>query len=477
MTTLAPPAIRYEGRAWSSEETRARAASWHAHLRRVVAPDPPLIAMPMANRPESVALFFALSALSAPLVLLSEDPRSWRSAPAIQPGTPLILSPAQRGLAGPALRHGLRAEIVPEDDGEPRQSGEGPVFFSFPGIVFLTSGTTGAPKPAYRKVASVIQSARMTSEMQDVPRGAGVIGVLPLSTNYGFLSSLALSTVLGGSLALVERFDHRSVLALFASREYDFFACTPLMADILGRCPLDAPPPPAPRVVISSAGQLPPAVRRAFTARFGVEPRVTYGSTEGGLISAVRPGDPEAPDGVGRPAPGVELRIGDDPRRPVRAGTSGRVWYSSPWYMEGYGFPPDLEPRGDLDGWFPTGDLGVVDAEGGLTLLGRSDECFKTHSGHLVNPAEVAIALRSYPAVLDAAVVPVAGSLGAAIGAVMEADGQLDVASLRSHAARLLPPWAQPQVMVTIPALPRMTSGKIDRTACIKLLEAGARPD
>jgi len=471
MTALTPPPVRYKGGTCSSGEIAARAASWYGYLRRAPAPPSALRAMPMANRPDSVALFFALSALPTPVILLSEDPRTWRTSPVVPPGTPLILSPAQRDLAAAAGDYELRPEIVQEEEGLSRPS-DSPTFFSFPGVVFFTSGTTGAPKPVYVTAENLVRSARMTSETQGVPRGTGVIGTLPLSTKYGFLSSIALATVLGGPLALLEQFDHRSVLELFASREYDFFSCTPLMADVLSRCPLDGSPPPAPRVVISSAGQLSPAVHRAFKARFGVGPRVTYGSTEGGLICAMRPGDVEQPESVGRPVRGVELRIGDDPRRPVGVGTPGRVWYSSPWYMEGYGFPPDLEARGDIDGWFPTGDLGVIDATGALTLLGRSDDCFKTQSGHLVNPAEVAAALRSHPAVVDAAVVPVSGPTGVAIAALLEVDGVASPHSLRSHAAQLLPPWAQPQVIVTIPSLPRAASGKIDRNACIKLVEA-----
>jgi acyl-coenzyme A synthetase/AMP-(fatty) acid ligase len=177
---------------------------------------------------------------------------------------------------------------------------------------------------------------------------------------------------------------------------------------------------------------------------------------------------------VGRPAPGVAVRIGDDPRRPASTGTSGRVWYSSPWYMEGYGFPGALEPREEIEGWYPTTDLGVLDATGALTLLGRSDDCFKTQAGYLVNPAEVAMALRRHPVVVDVAVVPLQATTGAVIGALVVSDGALDPASLRSHAARVLPASHQPQVIRETSALPRMTSGKIDRTACIELLESPA---
>ena len=466
---LRPPTVLFKGRTWSSGEMETMAAGWRAHLSQALVPAPRLVAIPLTNRPESIALFLALTAGSATTIVLSEDPRTWRTSPAIPADTPLVLTPEQRPLAGAAEACGLCPHVMPEAGAPEGQHGLPPLF-SLPALVFSSSGTTGLPKPACKVMAKMIQSAQATAALQEVPRGAGIIGALPPHTSYGFLSGLALTTLVGGRLALLERFDHRAVLSLFASREFHFFSATPLMADILGRCALDGPAPPAPPAVISSAGHLPPSVFRAFKHRFGMGPRGTYGSAEGNLICAVRPGDPEQPDSVGRPAPGVEVRIGDDPRRPQPTGTSGRIWYSSPWYMEGYGFPEALEPREEIAGWYPTSDLGVLDEAGALTLLGRIDDCFKTQAGYLVNPAEVAMVLRRHPIVVDVAVVPLNTSTGTVIGALVVANGTLDPDALRSHAARALPASHQPQVVRATSELPRMTSGKTDRSACIDLL-------
>ena len=466
---LRAPAIVFKGKTWSAESVEAIAAGWRAHLARTFAPAPSLVAVPLANRPDSAALFLALTAWSSSVVVLSEDPRAWRLSPAIPDGTPLVLTPEQHGLAQPAEACGLRPEIMPESDGRAGTS-ELLDLFTLPFLVFTSSGTTGLPKPACKSTAKMLRSAGATAELQGVPAGAGIICALPLCTSYGFLNGLALATLVSGRLALFERFDHRAVLAHFESGNHYFFSATPLMADVLSRCPLDGPAPPAPPAVLSSAGHLPPSVFRAFKERFRVGPRGTYGSAEGNLVCAVRPGDPDQPDRVGRPAPGIEVRIGDDPHRPEPPGASGPVWYSSPWYMEGYGYPGALQPRDEIDGWYPTSDIGVLDSTGALTLLGRRDDCFKTSAGHLVNPAEVAMALCSHPDVVDAAVVPLNGSTGSTVAALVVAHGILDPASLRGHAARVLPASHQPQIIRTAAALPRMPSGKIDRRACIDLL-------
>src|SRR5882724_3012413 len=230
---LAPPAVLFKGRTWSSGEMAAMAAGWRAYLVRALVPPPPLVAIPLANRPDSVALFLALTAGSAVAMVLSEDPRTWRTSPPIPAHTPLVLTPEQGQLAGPAQACGFRPVIMPK--GGATADGQDLSIFTLPALIFASSGTTGLPKPAYKATAGMFRSAAATAELQGVPRGAGIIAALPLSTNYGFLSGLALATAVGGRLALLERFDHRIVLSHFGSREFHFFSATPLMADILSR--------------------------------------------------------------------------------------------------------------------------------------------------------------------------------------------------------------------------------------------------
>ncbi len=195
---LAPPAVLFKGRTWSSGEMAAMAAGWRAYLVRALVPPPPLVAIPLANRPDSVALFLALTAGSAVAMVLSEDPRTWRTSPPIPAHTPLVLTPEQGQLAGPAQACGFRPVIMPK--GGATADGQDLSIFTLPALIFASSGTTGLPKPAYKATAGMFRSAAATAELQGVPRGAGIIAALPLSTNYGFLSGLALATAVGGRL-------------------------------------------------------------------------------------------------------------------------------------------------------------------------------------------------------------------------------------------------------------------------------------
>jgi acyl-coenzyme A synthetase/AMP-(fatty) acid ligase len=138
--------------------------------------------------------------------------------------------------------------------------------------------------------------------------------------------------------------------------------------------------------------------------------------------------------------------------------------------MEGYGYPPAVAPRPDRRGWTATEDIGRIDPDGALRLLGRGDDCFKTDAGWLVSPGDITDALLSHPAVRDALVVPLAGRHGRLIGALVASPAS--AAALRGHVAERLPPWAQPHVLVTEPALPRLPGGKVDRLKAVRRLQA-----
>lgn len=444
------------------------AAGWLDGVRAAVPATAGLTALVMHNHPESVALLFALSTLPLPVVILPADRRAWRSDPPLPPGTPVFVAPPVSALAAAARAAGLNTVAVPAMRARP--AGSLP-FFSCPGFVSFTSGSTGRPKPVYITTRSYLTQTAAIVESSGLRPGDAVVGTLQISTHYGLGQALILPTVLGGPLGLLERFEHRSLVALLAARRWSYWATTPLMADVLARAPLAGPPPPAPAICHVSAGKLPERTFNAFAARFGVTLRPSYGQTENGFITADA-GAPAAirPDRVGRPAPGIEVRIGDDPLAPAPARALGRVWFRSPWYMEGYGFPPRLSPPQSRGGFWPTADVGFLDEAGYLALAGRADDCFKTGLGHLVNPGLIVDALMGHPGASDVVVMPVGDPAAPVIGALVEADGAVEPAELRAAAAAALPPWLQPRVLVVTPRLPRLAGGKADREACRTLL-------
>jgi long-chain acyl-CoA synthetase len=470
MIGLLPPPLVFHERRWSTEVLTGMATAWRDSLRKEFhAPGRP-IAMVMANHPEPVALLFALSSFPRPLILLPPDSRPWRSSPPLPTGTRLVLLPAQQHLEADARSLDLDVSFL-SDPGEPRGATDEPAFMTMPGVVLFTSGSTARPRPVYRRTDALLRLAQSLVATVGLPRGCGLIGTVPLAGALGLNTGLLAAAVLRSPLALLDHFDHKTLLRLFASRAYQFWAGTPMMADVLGRCPLPGAHPAPPICVF--AGRLSADVARRYKARFDVPLRQCYGTTETGTITLdAASAEDVRSDTAGRAMPGVAVRIADDPRVSLPAGTPGRIWLSSPEFMmDGYGFPPRLEPPEMIDGWWGTPDAGTLDSDGYLTISGRIDDCFRTDAGRIVSPASVAAVLDGYPGVTETAVVPLAGSTGTVLGILVESDSQMSVTDLRWHLSRSLPSWSQPRVIETTVALPRLTSGRVDRRACIAILE------
>jgi acyl-CoA synthetase (AMP-forming)/AMP-acid ligase II len=381
----------------------------------------------------------------------------------------VLLTPSQQSHEPEARQLGLDVTVLPEP--RPAERGEEAArFMSAPGFVLFTSGSTDLPRPVFRSSAHLLECADAVMTATATPEGAGLIASLPQARGFGLIHGLMAATVRRGTLALQERFDHNALLELFASGAYRYWAGTPVMAGALVRALPSAAHRAPPYCVI--AGRLSADVCRQFEARFGVPLRQTYGTTETGSVTVDVAAAPSVrSETAGRPLPGVSLRIGDTPHEPAPPGRTGRIWVRSPHRMDGYGFPPDLAPLGDVDGWWATPDVGHVDESGALTLAGRLDECVRTGAGYLVNAAEVAAVIEQFPGVTDAAVAPLETPTGPVLGVLVQAPGDLDVAALRGHLVRALPPWAQPRVVDVASALPRLPSGRVDRRSCVQILE------
>ncbi len=470
MLPLTPPSIRFEERVWSAQELTGLASCWSAAVRDRLPTQAPAVALVLTNHPSAVALLFALSSLPLPLVLLPPDRRAWRSVPAIPPGIPLVAAPTPEDVTPRAESFGLRVIELPEAGDVGDATPEAPSFFSCPGMVFFTSGSTGPPKPVFRRTVAVVGAAVAFIEAFGLTSEDGVLGTLPLTATHGLTYTLVVAARLGSTLGLSERFDPHAALLHFRSGCYRYWAGVPVMADALVRA-AGGPRFAAPPLCVVAAGRLPELLFQAFRTRFGVPLRGQYGATECGIISVdASPARDVRPGTVGRAVPGVDVRIGDGPDTPTSTGQIGRIWIRSPWLMEGYGFPPAVERPECVGDWWAAQDVGSLDQAGYLTLRGRTDDCVKTSAGYLVNLADVTTVLGEHPDVLEVVAVPLATARGMVLGVLVEASTPLDSAALRRHMARTLPPWAQPRVVETTRELPRLARGKIDRAACVTIL-------
>jgi long-chain acyl-CoA synthetase len=171
----------------------------------------------------------------------------------------------------------------------------------------------------------------------------------------------------------------------------------------------------------------------------------------------------ESPDSIGWPVPGVEIRIVDDAGHGVAVGEPGELWIRSPSAMDAYINAPDETREVLVDGWFRTGDLATVSADGLVTIVGRMRERI-LRGGYSVFPAEVEAILLTHPAVAEAAVLgmphpelgeDVAAFVALRPGSAATAD------ELLTHCRDRLAAFKYPRRLVVLDALPKSPTGKI----------------
>jgi long-chain acyl-CoA synthetase len=466
------PSVLAAGRWWSRDQIEAMASWWRSEIVEWAGAEDRPVAAVIPATAEGVALFVALTSLPAPTMLLSPDPRAWHDGfPPLPVGTAVVLPHQLAHLASSIGQNGSVPHVLSSACELTPRRGEPLVApLQTPGIVFFTSGSTGAPKPVFRTTKALLQAVTVRLEALALDSGDGLIAGVSLAHGHG-LSRLISSMVLGGPLALLEALDHRTALAVLAKPEFTCWSATAHFADVLGRCAITGQAI-APRVCLVSS-PIPQAVFDRFRQRFGVPLRQHYSSSETGIIAMdTAPPDRVRTDSVGFPLTGVEIRIGRHPDESSALGEVGRIWVRSPWQMAGYGFPPAVERPGDVNGWWPTRDLGRLEEDGRLALAGRLDDCLRTREGRLVNLGIVANSLRRAEGVRDVAVVPFQSSAGATFGAVLECEPSVTLAALKRHVSNELPDWAWPRALALVGALPRLPNGKADRQSCADVLRS-----
>ncbi len=198
--------------------------------------------------------------------------------------------------------------------------------------------------------------------------------------------------------------------------------------------------------------------------------RVWYGSTEGGPGTKLLFEDVlRKPGSVGRPQPAVWVKLDPGPE-------GDEVCVRSPYLMDGYFEQPDATAEALRDGWYHTGDLGVLDDEGYLSIVGRARELLRT-GGETVAPGEVEATLSSHPAVAEVAVVgipdPHWGEVVCAVVVPRAGGAVVSLDDLRAHCDGRLAPYKQPRRLELADALPRTpATGQVQRTLLVERILA-----
>lgn len=216
------------------------------------------------------------------------------------------------------------------------------------------------------------------------------------------------------------------------------------------------------RLLISSGAPLHPDERLAIERRICPGFIEYFASTEGGGISVMAPAErADRPHSVGRAAFRVDVEIVDADHRPLPAGEVGAVRYRGPGVADGFFRDDETSREAFIDGWFYPGDLGALDAEGYLTLMGRSKNVI-IRGGVNIYPLEIERALESHPSVREAAVFALPDpELGEEVCAALVLREPVDEDAVRAYCRTCLAPYKVPSHIDIRDALPRNSGGKV----------------
>ena len=367
-----------------------------------------------------------------------------------------------------AGRHGAR--VVRLDELMDRAAGAAPAGPARRGpddlaAILYTSGTTGRSKGAMLTHGNLVSNALALVEAWRFGPGDVLIHALPVFHTHGLFVATNVTLAAGSSMIFQSRFDPEAVLAAMPGATV-LMGVPTFYTRLLDHPGLTAEAAGGMRLFVSGSAPMLVETHRAWEARTGHRILERYGMTETNM-NASNPYDGERrPGAVGPPLPGVEIRITGKDRAPLPVGEPGMVEVRGPNVFAGYwNLPEKTAEELGPDGWFVTGDLGVLSEDGYLSIIGRQKDLVIS-GGYNVYPKEVEEALDALPGVRESAVFGVPHpDMGEAVVAVVVPDGGagLDTDALREALAGSLARFKRPGRVFEIEDLPRNTMGKVQK--------------
>jgi acyl-CoA synthetase (AMP-forming)/AMP-acid ligase II len=336
-------------------------------------------------------------------------------------------------------------------------------------LLMYTSGTTGTPKGVMLDHANVDAMAAMGRDALELGPADRCLLILPLFHVNGIVVSVLTPLLAGASIVIADRFDPRTFFDVIERERPTLFSAVPTIYTMLAALPADIDPDTSSvRFGICGAAPAPPDLLTRFETRYGFPPIEGYGLSEATCATTLNPvAGPRRAGTVGLALPGQEIRILDADGAELARGLDSEVVVRGPNVMRGYLGRPDDTTQVIVDGWLHTGDVGRLDADGYLTLVGRSKDII-IRGGENIYPKEIEDVLAGDPSVLETAVIGVPDDTwGEVVVAYVQPrpDGTVDPDALKARSASSLSGYKRPTAYVAVDAIPKNAVGKIDKVA------------
>ncbi|MFI6325975.1 AMP-binding protein [Nonomuraea sp. NPDC050556] len=338
--------------------------------------------------------------------------------------------------------------------------------------IMSTSGTTGTPKGVMLDHAQILRGYWDWAEIVTLEEGDRYPVIAPFSHGFGLNAGLIASIMRRATMMPVKVFSPDGLMTLIASGRIAILAGPPTLfyrlLDELDRADWDVS---SLRIAICGAAAVPDELIVRLLDRVGLDRMINaYGLMEGTVVTMTRAEDPvEVIAGTaGRPVPGIEVKIVDDDGKEVASGERGEILQRGYGVMRGYWDEPDKTAEAiDADGWLHTGDIGVADSSGNISIVDRKKELFIVN-GFNVSPAEVEAMLLREGSLAQAAVIGVPDAASGEVGlayVVPRLGVNVSPDTLTNWAKQNMSNYKVPRRIVVVDALPVNANGKIDKLA------------
>lgn len=427
-----------------------------------------VVALKLTNRIEFVLLLFAAWRIGATITPVNPSMTDVEVDRQVKDSGARLLvvedhaAPVTDGTAvlavGALHKEGVRSDHAPHVDS------------SALALLIYTSGTTGTPKGVMLDHANIDAMTEMGRLSLGIGPADRCLLILPLFHVNGIVVSILTPLLAGASVVIAGgRFDPHSFFDLVEQERPTFFSAVPTIYGMLAALPDDVRPDTSSlRFGVCGAAPASAELLNRFEARYGFPLVEGYGLSEGTCGSTVNPvAGPRRAGTVGLPFPGQQIRIVDAEGTEVGPGTDGEVLVKGPNVMRGYLGRPEETARVIVDGWLHTGDVGHLDAEGYLTLVGRSKDMI-IRGGENIYPKEIEDVLTGDPSVLEAAVIGVPDEKwGEVVVAYIQPRPGMtvDPTALRELCARSLTGFKRPTEFFVVEAIAKNAVGKIDKAS------------
>jgi long-chain acyl-CoA synthetase len=337
-------------------------------------------------------------------------------------------------------------------------------------VILYTSGTTGKPKGAQLTHANLSVNADVSKALFSLTAQDVILGALPLFHAFGQTCGLNAAVAAGASLALLPRFDAGNALEVIERDHVTVFEGVPTMyAALLHHPGRDQADVRTLRVCVSGGAALPVELLREFEREFGCVILEGYGLSETSPVACFNhPDRMRKPGSIGTPVEGVEMKLVDLHRRDAAPGEVGEIVIRGHNVMKGYWNRPEATAEAiDDDGWFYSGDIARVDADGCYFIVDRKKELI-IRGGYNVYPREIEEVLYEHPAIREAAVIGIPhASLGEEVAAAIALRPGMHAteSDIREYVKANIAAYKYPRHVWFVDELPKGPTGKILKRA------------